>query len=56
VTPVTLAYALDGRYAALWWPENSAQRLTIASDLTTLAREVGDNERAVSGHHFAWSP
>jgi tetratricopeptide (TPR) repeat protein len=48
----TLAYALDGRYAAVWWPENPAQRLTIASDLTTLAHEVGDNERAVHGHHY----
>jgi DNA-binding SARP family transcriptional activator len=50
--PRTLAYALDGRYAAVWWPENPAQRLTIAGDLTTLAHEVGDNERAVHGHHY----
>jgi tetratricopeptide (TPR) repeat protein len=45
----TLAYALVGRYAATWWPENSRERLGIASELVALARATGDAERVAEG-------
>jgi len=45
----TLAYALVGRYAATWWPENPRERLDIASELVALARETGDVERVAEG-------
>ena len=50
--PATLAYALDGRYAAVWWPENLEDRLTIATELIQAAEEAGDKERALQGHHY----
>jgi tetratricopeptide (TPR) repeat protein len=50
--PATLAYALDGRYAAVWWPENLEDRLAIATELIQAAEEAGDKERALQGHHY----
>jgi hypothetical protein len=50
--PATLAYALDGRYAAVWWPENLEDRLTLATELIQAAEEAGDMERALQGHHY----
>jgi len=47
--PATLAYALDGLYAALWWPENPEERLGIATELVEVAREAGDAERLAEG-------
>ena len=50
--PATLAYALDGRYAAVWWPENLDDRLAVATELIQAAEEAGDKERALQGHHY----
>ncbi len=50
--PETLAYALDGRYSAIWWPENPEERLLIATELVQLAEEIGDKERAFQGHDY----
>lgn len=50
--PVTLAYALDGRYAAIWWPENLEERLDLADELIAAARLAGDGERELQGHHY----
>jgi tetratricopeptide (TPR) repeat protein len=50
--PATLAYALDGRYAAVWWPDNAEERLTIANEIIRLSDEVGDKERAAQGHDY----
>jgi tetratricopeptide (TPR) repeat protein len=48
----TLAYALDGRYSAIWAPDTTDERLAIADEIVTLAEEFGDDERAFQGHHY----
>jgi eukaryotic-like serine/threonine-protein kinase len=50
--PGTLAYALDGRYNAVWWPGNLGERLEISSELTSAATGADDKERALQGHHY----
>jgi tetratricopeptide (TPR) repeat protein len=49
--PQTLASALDGRFGAIWWPENSQERLALADEMVGLAEAVGDVESAFAGHH-----
>jgi hypothetical protein len=48
----TLAYVLDGRNAAVWWPDNLDERLDIATELVRVATEAGDQERSLQGHHY----
>jgi tetratricopeptide (TPR) repeat protein len=43
---------LDGRHAAVWWPENLGERLEIATELVRVATEAGDRERILQGHHY----
>jgi class 3 adenylate cyclase/tetratricopeptide (TPR) repeat protein len=50
--PGTLAYALDGRYNAVWWPSNLDERIGISSELVSAATEADDKERALQGHHY----
>lgn len=50
--PATFAYALDGRYAAVWWPENLEERVEIAAELISAARQAKDKERELQGHHY----
>lgn len=50
--PPTLAYVLDGRYAAVWWPENIGERLDITKELIDVSREAEDKERELQGRHF----
>lgn len=50
--PATLSYALEGRFAAIWWPENPEERLAIATEMLRLAEEAGDVERIIQGHDF----
>jgi hypothetical protein len=50
--PATLAYALDGHYSAIMWPENSEERLVIADEIVTLAEQVQDNERVAAGRLY----
>src|SRR6266508_2393570 len=47
--PATLSYALDGRFAAVWGPENAEERLAIATEILQLAREADDGERIAQG-------
>jgi hypothetical protein len=47
-----LAYALDGHYSALMWPETAEQRLAIADAIVTLAEQVDDNERIAAGRLY----
>jgi tetratricopeptide (TPR) repeat protein len=47
--PATLAYALAGRLAATWWPENAEERLTIATEILRLGRQADDGERIAQG-------
>ena len=48
--PSALAYALEGRFFAIWWPETSDQRLLIAQELQAVASEAGDAERLAWSH------
>ena len=48
--PATLAYALEGSYAALSWPRDTDAWLAMARELIQLADEVGDKELAYHGH------
>jgi tetratricopeptide (TPR) repeat protein len=48
--PRTLLYALVGRCAAIWWPENPEGRLEIADEIVDGARAIGDHEREFQGH------
>jgi eukaryotic-like serine/threonine-protein kinase len=50
--PAGLAYALDGRYAAVWWPDNIEDRMAIATELVEAAVLAGDRERELQGHHY----
>jgi len=50
--PPTLAYALDGRYAAIWWPENLEERLALSAELIRSAEQAKDKERGLQGHHY----
>ncbi len=45
----TLAYALDGRLGAIWWPGNHEERLELAAELVALAQQTGDKEREFFG-------
>jgi tetratricopeptide (TPR) repeat protein len=50
--PATLCYALEGRIAAIMWPENPSERLGLARELVELAERHDELERAVSGRRF----
>ncbi|MEX2554934.1 MAG: AAA family ATPase [Actinomycetota bacterium] len=50
-----LAYALDGRYGAIWWPDNSEQRLEIADRMLEVAKDLDDKEISYQGHHCRWT-
>ena len=50
--PATLCYALEGRVAAIMWPENPEERLDLARELIELAEQNNEIERAVSGRLF----
>lgn len=50
--PATLAYALDGHYAAIWWPENLEERIAIATELIGVGKEARDKERELQGYHY----
>ena len=50
--PATLAYALEGRFAATWWPENPEERFSLGTEILKLAKEAGDPERTAQGHDW----
>jgi len=49
--PRTLAYALDGRFGAIWWPENPQERLEIADEVVQIGETLRDPEILFHGHH-----
>jgi hypothetical protein len=53
--PATLAYALDGRFAAIWAPDTDRERQAIADEIISLAEQIGDEERAFQGRHYRLS-
>ena len=52
--PATLAYALTGRYAAIWSPATAHERLALATEGVELAHAIGAKEREVEnrGHRI----
>jgi DNA-binding SARP family transcriptional activator len=48
--PKALAYALDGRAAAIVAPDTVVECLTLGSELCELGERIGDKERVVHGH------
>jgi eukaryotic-like serine/threonine-protein kinase len=48
----TLAYALDGRYSAIWAPDTTDERLRIADEIIAIAEAADDTERLFQGHHY----
>lgn len=52
--PATLAYGLEGRFYAIWWPETSEERMAIARELQAVASTAGDTERIVGSHVVAF--
>ena len=50
----TLAYALEGTYAALSVPRDADAWLAMAKELGQLADEAGDDELAYMSHLHAW--
>ncbi|CAA9501086.1 MAG: hypothetical protein AVDCRST_MAG67-1991 [uncultured Solirubrobacteraceae bacterium] len=46
----TLASTLSARFLTLWGPENSVQRLQIATDVVALGEEARDRELVLRGH------
>jgi len=48
--PATLAYALEARSEAIWWLENTMERLAIATELLRLSEGIRDRERAFESH------
>ena len=50
--PAALAYALDGRAAAIIAPDTVAECLALGSELSEVAERSGDTERVVAGHSW----
>jgi DNA-binding SARP family transcriptional activator len=48
--PATLAFALEGSYAALCWPRDTEQWLAMGREMTEQARESGNSEDSFFGH------
>src|SRR5436189_2034576 len=48
--PAALAYALDGRCAAIVAPDTVAECLALATELREVAERIGDTDRVVHGH------
>lgn len=46
----TIASTLSARFLTLWGPENSLQRLQIATDVVALGEEARDRELVLRGH------
>jgi DNA-binding SARP family transcriptional activator/tetratricopeptide (TPR) repeat protein len=49
-SPITLAYALEGRYHANWGTDVLENRLSIANELLQVASAAGDTERVYSAY------
>jgi len=49
--PATMAYALDARCWAIWWLENTDERLAIATELLHLSQGIRDEERTFEAHY-----
>jgi DNA-binding SARP family transcriptional activator len=54
--PGTLAYALDGLYAGIRYPQQTAEWRAIADELVEVAERAGDKERTWAGHQHRLGP
>jgi DNA-binding SARP family transcriptional activator len=52
--PETLAYAIEGTYASISWPRDTDRWLSMATELTQIAGQLGDMEKVFSGHLHAF--
>jgi hypothetical protein len=52
--PATLSYALAGRFWAILWPENPAERLPLAEEMLDVAEASGDAERVLDAHSMLY--
>ncbi|CAN5817631.1 hypothetical protein BH23ACT5_BH23ACT5_06260 [soil metagenome] len=50
--PSTLAYALDGYYAAIWSPDTYEERWEVSDELVSVAEATGDREREIQGRQY----
>ena len=48
----TLAYVLDGRAGAIWFPDRLEERLAVADELIEVAERIGDVERTFQGRGY----
>jgi DNA-binding SARP family transcriptional activator len=54
--PGTLAYALDGLYASITFPQHTAKWGAMGDELVQVAEVAGDRERAWAGHQHRLGP
>jgi DNA-binding SARP family transcriptional activator len=54
--PATLAYALDGLYAGIRYPQEAAEWRAMGEELVAVAEAAGDKERAWAGHQHLIGP
>jgi len=54
--PGTLAYALDGVYAGITFPQDTAEWRAMGNELVQVAEAAGDKERAWAGHQHRLGP
>jgi DNA-binding SARP family transcriptional activator len=54
--PGTLAYALDGLYAGIRYPQHAAEWRAMGEELVQAAEAAGDKERAWAGHQHRLGP
>ena len=52
--PETLAYAIEGTYAAISWPRDTDRWLSMARELGEIAERLGDREKAFAAHLHAF--
>ena len=50
--PAGLAYALDGRAAAMHGPDTVAECLALGDEIREVAARIGDKEREMAGHYL----
>ena len=50
--PAALAFVLGASHWTRWEPENSEQRLAVATELLQLAERLDERELALQGHHW----
>jgi DNA-binding SARP family transcriptional activator/tetratricopeptide (TPR) repeat protein len=50
--PAALGYALDARHVVIWGPDSAEERAAITKEITRLAEQAEDRERAFEGRFW----